>query len=142
MTTSIIGTAHTRFGRLEESIYELIEKVGKEVLADADIDGEKIGGLWLGNFSGGGFNNQEHLAPYLLNIDPGLRFVPSTRVENACASGSAAIAAAIDAVESGRVEYALVVGAEKMTDLDTKGVTEVLAMASYWHEEGNKGMTF
>ncbi|MFW5961804.1 MAG: thiolase C-terminal domain-containing protein, partial [bacterium] len=67
---------------------------------------------------------------------------PSTRVENACASGSAAIRGAKNALEAGEVDYALVIGAEKMTSLDTKGVTKVLAMASYWKEEGANGMTF
>lgn len=142
MSVSIIGTSHTEFGRLDKSIYDLVEETGRKALEDSKIDAEKIGGIWLGNFSGGGFNDQEHLAPYALNIDPELRFTPATRVENACASGSAAIREAKNALEAGEVDYALVIGAEKMTSLDTKGVTKVLAMASYWEEEGANGMTF
>ncbi len=142
MSVSIIGTSHTEFGRLDKSIYDLIEETGKKALEDSNIDAEKIGGIWIGNFSGGGFNDQEHLGPYAMNIDPDLRFTPSTRVENACASGSAAIREAKNALEAGEVDYALVIGAEKMTSLDTKGVTKVLAMASYWEEEGANGMTF
>jgi acetyl-CoA C-acetyltransferase len=46
------------------------------------------------------------------------------------------------ALEAGEVDYALVIGVEKMTDLDTKGVTKVLAMASHWKTEGKNGMTF
>ena len=142
MSVSIIGTSHTEFGRLDKSIYDLVEETGRKALEDSKVDAEKIGGIWLGNFSGGGFNDQEHLAPYALNIDPDLRFTPATRVENACASGSAAIREAKNALEAGEVDYALVIGAEKMTSLDTKGVTKVLAMASYWEEEGANGMTF
>ena len=142
MSVSIIGTSHTEFGRLDKSIYDLVEETGRKALEDSKVDAEKIGGIWLGNFSGGGFNDQEHLAPYALNIDPELRFTPATRVENACASGSAAIREAKNALEAGEVDYALVIGAEKMTSLDTKGVTKVLAMASYWEEEGANGMTF
>jgi acetyl-CoA C-acetyltransferase len=142
MSISIIGTSHTKVGRLDKTVYELMEEAGKEALKDSGTEAGKIGGIWIGNYSGGGFNKQEHLAPYAMNIDPDLRFTPSTRVENACASGSAAISDAKNALEAGEIDYALVVGVEKMTDLDTRGVTEVLAMASYWPTEGNEGMTF
>ncbi|MFW6266305.1 MAG: thiolase domain-containing protein [Halanaerobiales bacterium] len=142
MSVSIIGTAHTEFGRLDKSVYALMEEVGKGALDNSPVSAEDIGGVWIGNFSGGGFNNQEHLGPYAVNIDEKLRFTPVTRVENACASGSAAIRDAKNALEAGEVDYALVLGVEKMTSLDTKGVTKVLAMASYWPDEGAEGMTF
>lgn len=142
MSVSVIGTYHSKVGRLDKSIYDLLTDAGKGALEDAGIEASKIGGIWIGNYSGGGFNNQEHLAPYAMNIDPDLRFTPATRVENACASGSAAIESAKNAIEAGEVDYALVIGVEKMTSLDTRGVTKVLAMASYWPEEGEKGMTF
>lgn len=142
MSISIIGTSHTKFGKLDESIYDLIVKVGREALEDSEVDPKDIGGIWVGNYSGGLFNNQEHLGPYTMNIHPDLRFAPATKVENACASGSAAIECAKHAIESGEIKYALVIGVEKMTSLDTKGVTKTLATASYWPEEGAKGITF
>jgi len=142
MTVSIIGTAHTKFGRLDENVYELLVKAGSEALEESKVDAKKIDGIWVGNYSGGGFNNQEHLAPIALDIHPDLRFTPATRVENACASGSAAISAAKNAIEAGTCEYALVIGVEKMNQLDTKGVTKVLAMASHWEKEAKHGLTF
>ncbi len=142
MSVSIIGTSHTEFGRLDQDIYQLLVESGKDALADSPIEAAEIDGVWIANYSGGGFNNQEHLAPYAVNIDQKLRFTPCTRVENACASGSAAIRSAKMALEAGEVDYALVIGVEKMTDLDTKGVTKVLAMASHWKTEGKNGMTF
>ena len=48
-------------------------------------------------------------------LDPALRFTPATRVENACASGAAAVYAARNAIRAGRVRTALVIGAEKIT---------------------------
>src|SRR5277367_3327647 len=72
-----------------------------------------------------------------LGIDDGLRFKPSVRCENACASGSAAVYAALDAVRSGRVRVALVIGVEKTTALDTPGVTRALGSASYQAEEAS-----
>lgn len=142
MAVNVIGTFHSKVGRLDENVYELLVQAGRGALEDAGVAAGDIDGIWIGNFSGGGFNSQEHLAPCAVDIDPALRFKPAVRVENACASGSAAIAAAKNAIEAGEAELALVIGVEKMTSLDTKGVTKVLAMASYWPEEGELGMTF
>ncbi|NLL43929.1 MAG: thiolase domain-containing protein [Firmicutes bacterium] len=142
MAVNVIGTFHSKIGRLDENVYELLVQAGRGALEDAGVAAGDIDGIWIGNFSGGGFNSQEHLAPCAVDIDPALRFKPAVRVENACASGSAAIAAAKNAIEAGEAELALVIGVEKMTSLDTKGVTKVLAMASYWPEEGELGMTF
>ena len=74
----------------------------------------------------------------VLGADEGLRFKPATRLENACASGSAALYAAMDAIASGRIDVALVVGAEKMTELDGAGVTRALGSASYQAEEAGQ----
>lgn len=131
MAVNIIGIYHSKVGRLEESVYELLIQAGQGAIQDAGISAKDIDGIWIGNFSGGGFNSQEHLAPCVVDIDPDLRFKPATRVENACASGSAAIAAAKNAIEAGEADLALVIGVEKMASLDTAGVTKVLAMASY-----------
>lgn len=142
MSVSVLSTSHTKFGALDEDLYELLTNSGKEALENAPVEAKEIDEIFIGNFSGGGFNNQEHLGPYAMNIDPDLRFTPSTRFENACASSSAAIKAAIRAIEAGEIEYALVIGVEKMTSLDTKGVMKTLAMASYWPSEGAEGYTF
>ena len=58
-------------------------------------------------------------------------------MENACATRSAAIWAALDAIESGRVKRALVVGVEKMTALPNSQITETLLKCSYVKEEGD-----
>lgn len=142
MGVGIIGTYHSKFGKSEGSVYDLLVEAGRGAIENANISADKIGGIFIGNYSGGGFNHQEHLAPFAINIDPALRFVPAVRMENACASGFAAISAAYTAVKSGEMDYALVVGVEKMTSLDTKGITDVLAMASYYPDEAAKGMTF
>ncbi len=142
MGVSVIGTFHSKFGKSEQSVYELLVEAGKSVLVDAKVPAKLIGGIWVGNYSGGGFNHQEHLAPFAINIDTDLRFVPTNRLENACASGFAAIQAAYTSIMAGEVDYALVIGVEKMTSLNTKGVTDVLSMASYYPEEGAEGLTF
>ncbi len=142
MGVCVIGTGHTKFGKLDKDIYSLIVEAGREALKDSGVEAEKIGGIFIANYDAGGFNNQGHLGPVAVDIDPDLRFKETYRIETACASGSAAIKSAINAIESGEMDFALVIGAEKMTSLPTSGVAKVLATGSYWVEEGSKGMTF
>jgi len=143
LSVSIIGMSHSKVGRQDnQTLYSLLVDAGKAALSDASLSGKDIDAVYIANYSGGGFNKQEHLAPYAVEIDEGLRFKPCIRVENACASGSTAVAQAMYAIESGRFKNVLVIGVEKMTSLRTAGVTEVLAMASYYPEEGGKGYTF
>ncbi|HWQ09324.1 MAG TPA: hypothetical protein VN436_09460 [Holophaga sp.] len=152
---SIIGAYNSKFGSLIQrnketkeitdlkSIYELMLEAGKGALADAGVAAKDVDGVWVGSCAPGLFANQEHLAAAATEIDPeGLRFKSMTRCEDACASGSVAIYDALYAIESGRVNTALVIGVEKMNLLDTKGVTHALATCSYWPEEGGKGGTF
>jgi acetyl-CoA C-acetyltransferase len=136
----IVGWGHSKFGKLDAlSLEDLIQQVTQEALADAGISGREVDAVWLGHFNSGmvpdGF-----CSSMILGADPDLRFKPAIRCENACASGSAAIASALDAVASGRVRIALVVGAEKMTALDTQGVTRALGGASYQKDEA--GLSF
>ncbi|WP_157218392.1 thiolase domain-containing protein [Flavisphingomonas formosensis] len=135
MDAFIVGWGHTRFGKFDGLDLEaLIKDAASAALVDAGIAGEDVDAVWLGNFNSGlvpdGF-----CSSMILHADPGLRFKPAIRCENACASGSAALYSALDAVNSGRCRVALVVGAEKMTGLDTAGVTKALGGASYQAEE-------
>ncbi len=139
MKSLIAGWGHTRFGRLDGSLEDLIQDAAREALTDAGISAADVDAVWLGNFNAGmvpdGF-----CASMILGADDALRFKPATRCENACASGSAALYAAMDAIASGRVKVALVVGAEKMTAVDGATVTRALGAASYQKEEA--GMSF
>jgi len=152
---SIVGAYNTKFGNLVKknketgeitdlaSAYDLMLEAGRGALADSGMKASQMGGVWVGSCAPGLFANQEHIAAFATEIDPeGLRFKPMTRCEDACASGSVALYEAMYAVESGRIDAALVLGIEKMNLLDTKGVTHALATCSYWPEEGGMGMTF
>lgn len=142
MKPCIVGWAHTKFGKLDNIDLEtLITTVAREAIADAGIAAQDVDGIWLGNLNGG-FVPDIFCSSMVLQADDGLRFKPATRVENACASGSAAIYSALDAIEAGRARIALVVGAEKMTAVSGAEVTEVLARASYVKEEAAQGLTF
>ncbi|PMY68955.1 MULTISPECIES: acetyl-CoA acetyltransferase [Pseudomonas] len=141
-SVSIVAAAHSPFGRLDGlNLEDLIVQVTREALADAEIEAAQIDALFLGHFNSGlvadGFP-----ASLMLQADPQLRFKPATRCENACASGSAAIQAGINAIRSGAAELVLVVGAEKMTGNSTVEVTRALAGAGYQNALQEAGMSF
>src|ERR1700733_15497272 len=90
MTASIVGWAHTPFGKFDtETVESLVVKVATDALADAGISAADVDEIVLGHFNGG-FSAQDFTASLVLQADPQLRFKPATRVENACATGSAA----------------------------------------------------
>lgn len=137
MEPVIVGWGHSKFGRFDAlSLEELIHSVAKEAMESAGIEGKDIDAVWLGHFNSG-LVPDTFCSSMVLSADPGLRFKPANRCENACATGSAAVYAAIDAIRSGRVKVALIVGAEKMTHQSTAGVTRALAGASYQKDEAH-----
>ncbi|CAH0357043.1 thiolase domain-containing protein [Sphingobium sp. CECT 9361] len=137
MEPVIVGWGHSKFGRFDAlSLEDLIHSVAREAMESAGIEGKDVDAVWLGHFNSG-LVADTFCSSMVLSADPGLRFKPANRCENACATGSAAVYAAIDAIRSGRVKVALVVGAEKMTHQNTAGVTRALAGASYQRDEAH-----
>ncbi|MBX3568000.1 MAG: acetyl-CoA acetyltransferase [Rhizobiaceae bacterium] len=137
MTACIVGWAHSRFGKLEgESLEGLITQVAGEALAHAGIGPEDVGEIVLGHFNAG-FSAQDFTASLVLQTDDRLRFKPATRVENACATGSAAVRQGIRAVGAGAAKFVLVVGAEQMTTTPAAEIGRNLLKASYLPEEGD-----
>lgn len=140
MEARIVGWGHTPFGRHEDKLLEdLITDAAREALASAGLEATEVDGIWLGHFNSG-LVSDAFPSSLVLQLDDGFRFKPATQCENACASGSAAIYAARNAIAAGQARVALVIGAEKMTAKNTEGVTEALAGASYQKEEA--GVSF
>ena len=103
----IVGWGHTPFGKLDAlTLEDMIRDAGSEALAHAGVAAKDVDGIWVGHFNGGmvpdGFP-----ASMALSIDPALPFKPATRLENACASGSAAVFAARNAILAGEAKIAL-----------------------------------
>jgi acetyl-CoA C-acetyltransferase len=132
--TSIVGWAHTPFGRLDDDLETLISRTAAAAIADAGILPAEIGAIHVGNF--GGFEKQSFPASLALAADPVLRFRPATRVENACATGSAAVRQGMNEIAARQCRFVLVVGAEKMSATPGAAVEDVLLNASYRKEEG------
>jgi acetyl-CoA C-acetyltransferase len=89
----------------------------------------------LGHFNAG-FSAQDFTASLVLQADDRLRFKPATRVENACATGSAAVRQGIRAIDAKAARIVLVTGVEKMTDTPGPQIGENLLKASYLPEDG------
>jgi acetyl-CoA C-acetyltransferase len=136
MYPQIIGWSHLPFGRLTERTLEsMISEVATAAIADAGLSAADIDAVILGHFNAG-FSAQDFTAGLVLQANPDLRFKPATRVENACATGSAAVHQAVNIVRAGGARRVLVVGAEKMTDTEGPSVGQNLLKASYLPEEG------
>jgi acetyl-CoA C-acetyltransferase len=140
MDAVIVGWGHTPFGQFpDKSLEDLILSAAVEAIGHAGLTPEDIDAVWLGHYNGG-LVPDAFASSLVLGLDHGLHFKPATRAENACASGSAAVYAARSAIRAGEARHVLVIGAEKMSGLDTPGVTKALAGASYQREEA--GISF
>jgi acetyl-CoA C-acetyltransferase len=131
----IVGWAHGKFGRHEgRDIESLIVEVTEGALSDAGVGAAEIDAVYLGTMNGG-FVRQEFPASLVFQADPGFRFKPATRVENACATGSAAIYQGLNALAAKKARLVLVVGVEKMSEVAGAQVGDILLGASYRKEE-------
>jgi len=138
----MIGWAHSRFGKLDNiDLEQLVVDVSREAMRDAQVSARDIDAVVIGH-CGGGMVPEIFVSSLPLQADADLRFKPAVRVENACATGTAAIHAGLDMIAAGRAKRVLVVGAEKMTGVPGAKVTEILATASYVKEEASRGLTF
>ena len=129
---AIIGWAHSRFGKLEDvpDAEALIGLVAREAIADAGLEPHEVDAVFVGTFNGG-FQAQDFPSSLVFQAVPELRFKPSTRFENACATGTAAIHGALDFLGARRGRVTLVIGVEKMTSTPGPRVGEILLSASH-----------
>jgi acetyl-CoA C-acetyltransferase len=133
----IVGWAHTRFGKLDgETVESLIVRVATQSLADAGISAKDVDEVVLGHFNAG-FSQQDFTASLVLQASPDLRFKRATRVENACATGSAAVHQGLKAIAAKAARIVLVVGVEQMTTTPPAEIGRNLLKASYVREEAD-----
>ncbi|MEH6519591.1 acetyl-CoA acetyltransferase [Sulfitobacter sp.] len=131
----IVGWAHGPFGKLDaEDIEALFASVGTDALIHAGVEAADVDFVTVGVLNAG-FSKQGFDAGLVSVAVPGLENTPAVRVENACATGTAALYTAIDAIEAGRARIALVIGAEKMTATPTAEVGDILLAGAYRKEE-------
>jgi acetyl-CoA C-acetyltransferase len=137
MTACIVGWAHTPFGKLDnETVESLIVRVTQDALEHAGIGADDVDEVVLGHFNAG-FSPQDFTASLVFQASDRFRFKPATRVENACATGSAAVHQAIKTIEAKRAKTVLVVGVEQMTKTPGPEIGRNLLRASYLPEDGD-----
>ena len=141
---ALVGAGMSKFGSFPgKSSRDLFVDAFQEMLGSVDkgFDAKDIEALFIGNFSSDLFENQGHIAPIMADW-VGLTPRPATRIEDACASGGAALRQGLIAVASGLYDIVLVGGVEKMTDLPIERVTDTLATAADALYEVPAGFTF
>jgi acetyl-CoA C-acetyltransferase len=112
---AIVGMGCTKFGeRWDKGVEDLIVEAAYEAFEDAGIGPEDIQAAWIGTvFSG----------VSAITLSPlQLQYIPMTRVENMCATGSEALRGAVYATAAGVCDIAIAVGVEKLKDAGTTGV--------------------
>jgi len=137
MSSCITGWAHSKFGvNSEQTSENMIAEVVEKAIEHAEISAKEIDAIFVGTFNNG-FQKQDFHGALPAVSQSELRYVPAMRVENACATGSAAIHTAMNAIEAKKAKTTLVIGVEKMTDVSSEKVGDILLGASYRPEEGN-----
>ena len=131
---AIAGAGIIDFGELfEQSFDEMAEQAFMNAVDDVDhgiepgeIDAAFFGTLDIANDASSGLGASH---------STGLFGIPSSRVENACATGSTAFRQATTAIRAGQADVALVLGAEKMRD-SAEGLIEGAALDQVWRGRG------
>ena len=117
---AIIGMGCTRFGeRWDMGAEELMVEAYEECIADAGIEKKDIGAAWLGTCFDN-INVGKSAVPLSMTLR--LPFIPVTRVENYCATGTEAFRGAVYAVASGAYDICLALGVEKLKDTGYGGL--------------------
>ena len=110
MNAWIYGVGTTRFGRQSERLpAELGWEAVAEALADSGLEASDVDAAYVGTVFGTLGLAQRALSGV------GLTGIPVVTVENACASGSTALAEAAHAIHAGRYRHVLALGIEHLT---------------------------
>jgi acetyl-CoA C-acetyltransferase len=119
---AIIGMGCTQFGELwDKGAEDLMVDAFKEAIEDAGIEKKDIGAAWFGSCYDE-VNVGKSAEPLSLTLR--LPFIPATRTENFCATGTEALRGAAYAVASGAYDICLALGEEKLKDTGYGGLPE------------------
>jgi acetyl-CoA acetyltransferase len=123
----IVGTGATRCGRfLDRSLRDAAAEAVQAALTDADVGGDEVEAVFVGNGLAGLIEGQECIRGEVYLQDTELQGLPIVNCENACASGSSALHLACMAIASGSYETVVVLGAEKMAHAEKTRPLEAL----------------
>ena len=129
---AILGMGCSKFGeRWNDNAEDLMLEAFTEALEDAGIEKSQIDAAWFATAI-----EEQHVGKSGIPLAMALRlpYIPVTRVENYCASGSEAFRGAVYAVASGAADIALAVGVEKLKDTGYGGLPglEIGSLPPLW----------
>jgi len=134
----VIGVGMPKWGELwDKTLRDIFVEAALMAIDDAGID--HIDSMVIGSMSPGLYNKQEHIASVMADY-LGVKGIPATRVESACASGGLAVRTGFMEIASGMSDIVLAGGVEKMWD--GEDFTMVLATAADQEYEAFHGITF
>ena len=140
MKIKVLGTGLTKFGELwDKSLLDLAQQASAEAIHDSGLPINEIDAVFVANMLHGKLDGQDQLGA-LVASSLGITCA-SFRVEGACASGGLAVHLAIQSLLSGTYRNVLVVGAEKMTDVNASEISTAL-MGAGSEAERKAGLTF
>jgi len=119
---AILGMGCSQFGeRWNDNAEDLMLEAFQEALMDAGIEKDQIEAAWFSTAI-----EEQHVGKSGIPLAMALRlpYIPVTRVENYCASGSEAFRGAVYAVASGAADIALALGVEKLKDTGYGGLPQ------------------
>jgi len=119
---AILGMGCSKFGeRWDKEADDLMVEAFEEAIEDAGIEKNQIQAAWLATAI-----EEQHVGKSGIPLAQALRlpFIPVTRVENYCASGTEAFRGAVYAVASGACDIALALGVEKLKDTGYGGLPQ------------------
>ena len=141
-SVSIISSGLTPFGEhWSLSLEDLIAQAANTALQNISFDVALLDAVFVGSMASGSLTGQTQLAALVADLLK-LYDIPVTRVEAACASGGMALRQGYLSIASGIADAVLVIGAEKMTDLQAPHTAAVLATAGHGVQEASVGASF
>lgn len=132
---NFIWKKHPDFGvKKNPSIKDYIVNCVRDTLETTGAQASQVEKVFVGNFAGELFSQQGHLGSAVAEAHENLMFVPSMRVEGACASGGLAFSCAVDSVRSG-ADVALVLGCEAQNTVTAREGGDYLARAADYERQ-------
>ncbi len=130
---AIIGMGCTKFGEhFGRSHESLASEAFQEAIEDAGIEKKDIDAAWFSSCF-----DEVNVGKSAIPLAGALKlpFIPITRVENFCASGTEAIRAASYAVASGACDIALALGVEKLKDIGYGGLPDFSQLRGIYNRQ-------
>jgi acetyl-CoA C-acetyltransferase len=136
----VIGAGMTAFGTLNQSLIELAEQASFEAIKQSHCLDQRFDHLVVGSQNPDEFVSMGHLSTLLADR---LGIVPAgaTRVETGPSSGSSAFEVAYTMIASGHSDLVLVIGVEKMSEVNRGTASKILCKMMSYENETRYGAT-